>query len=976
MRIGILIRNFLLLPALMVVLGISLITSGARAQAPFSGTCFPTCDSTDARMLSIAGAGINTLAGQDIVLTVAVPATASTVTIGIFDPETSGRWDIGTVPLEYTVYADPNGDGTGTFQVLQFRGDSLNAYDNRWYNVTINNVAQARTQSGAYYYTLKIRTTDNSITSWSSFKVRTDAVIYLRPNQAFAMAAPLSNLATAQIVYPNYPTLTPTTYDGNWTFYLNVQVPQSELVFWDGDFDYGDYQCTNSDEDDADTPNGLPSWIPAGTQVVNEGVAQSAIICANGDTATSNPTDDSQSPVLRREPNIFYELIDPYGTSYVNGNPSGNLEWEQFRLSTAPFDRDVMDYQADSIPPGIWTLNIMGMDLQNLDAMRFGPAGTLTAPYLMGVDTNGSPVLPPPSVPPDTATVSGKLFFDANSDGQLNNNELGIPGIPLFLYVDYNNDNVVDATMTTTTDATGAYLFKDLRNSHCQIVVDSTALGANAIPTADPDGIATRHRANVTIDATHQDIIGNFGYRQYLSASINGLDTVEACVNSTYTSTVNDAGVTYSWSISGAATIVGAANGSTVTVHTNNFGTFKLTLTVTKNGSTFTTKKTVVVAGIDFALLGYHSVYFKGRCCGADTTRGVVLGNVGVNLPVTGCNPRPCLTFGTCNTPAYNGDGGCVRGDYCDLSNTTSVWDLCANRSSGTTCYATKRHSGPTCFTAPIINPLDLPKVPSFTVGCNNITVSCNGSRALNPGTYGVITISNGGTLTLANGIYNIRSIRGGSNITIVTQAGTKVRIGRDLLIGSGYVGPYNSALFIVRSDGVTCGASTVDFGTGTEFHGQVFAPNGTIDLGSNTTLTGRFWGDKITSDCNVRVVFWTPVNNLTHGNNDGFQKKLISGAVTGSANKMLQKSYPNPFTSSTTLAYSLSEDANVTIRVVDASGRQVRTLLDNANVGKGDQTLTWDGRGSNGEALPNGTYFFNLEANGQVEAQPVVLVR
>ncbi len=966
------VRRYLLLSSLIMAAGISVITSTAYSQAY---TCFPTCDTTDGRFLSIAGAGINTLSGQDITMTVVSPANASTVQIGIFDGETGGKFDIGTVPLEYTLYADPNGDGTGSVQVGQWLGTSMP--DFAWYNVTVNNTSSALTPSGNYYYVLRIRTTDFSVTHWSNFKLRTNGVIYLRPGQAFSISAPLPNLPSAQVIYPNYPTLTPTTYDGNWTFYINVPTSLNEFFVWDGDFDYGDYQCLNVDEDDVDTPGGIPSWAPAGTSVVTEGVAHSAIICANGDTATANPTDDSPTPALRRSPNIYMELIDPNGISYVDGNPSGNLEWEQFRISTEPFDRDMMDYHADTLPAGIYTLNIYGMDLQNLDAMRFGPGPAQITPYLMGVDSTGTPVQAPPPVAPDTASITGTLYFDGNNDGVLNNNELGIPGIPLFLYVDVDNNNTVDHTYNTTTDANGTYTFGALGNGHCTVVVDSTAINVNAVPTGDYDGVATRHRAVLNIDAQHQAVTANFGYRQVLSAAIVGRDTVMASMTTTYTSQVSESGVTYTWSITGAASIDGSTHNPTVDVLTGPFGTFTLKLTITKNGSSYTTTKNVLVAGVDFVLFAYYKLEYDGRC-GTDTTRGIIDGNVGVNYPVTGCNVRPNLIMGNCTYGGFVGDGTRVMGDYVDLASRMSVWDLYANRSTGSTSSATKRHGGPSPFTAPVIAPTNLPKIPSFDYNGTNICVNTNQTRSLAPGRYGTITINNGGTLNLSNGIYNIKSIRAACNVTINTMAGTKVRIARDLLIGTnGYVGPQNGALFIVRSDGICSGGNTVDFGSSTEFHGQVLAPNGMIDLGSSNDLVGRFWGKWISGGCNTNLTYWGPVANLNNQNNDGFQKKLLGNAIAGAAaNTMLKQGYPNPFSSSTTVTLSLQEDATVTARVVDAAGHEVRTLLDAVTVSKGDTKISWDGRGYLGEDVPSGTYFIYVQNGNRTEAQPVVLAR
>lgn len=986
-RTHVCVRQFLLLSALIIGAGIAC-TSGVTAQTNY--TCFPTCSETDGRMLSMASTNLNTLSGQEILLTVVSPSTSSTLEIGIFDGETGkttvggptgGRWDIGSVQLIYTLFADPDANGTGTTQVAEWSGDSMP--DNGWFNAVVNNNPAARTASGAYYYVLRVRTPDIGIQHWSNFKVRTDGVVFLRPGQTFSITAPLPNVASAQIVYPSWPSTATTTYDGSWSFYLYVPAPLTDLTIWDGDLDFGDFECISNDVDDEDTPGGgLPAFVPPSTSAVPEGIAQSAIHCANGDTATANPTDDSQSPVLRRSPNVYYEIVDPDGVAYVNGNPSGNLEWEQFHISTQPFDRATMDYHADALPAGTYQLNVYGMDLQNLDAFRFPQGGVGVTPFLMGVDTAGSPVIPPPPVAPDTASVSGKVYFDLNSDGFFNTPDFGIASITVEALVDYDNDNTPDETLTTITDEDGNYEFSRLRNATVTLVVDSTEISTNAVPTGDPDGTGTRSSATVTIDAAHQVLTGkDFGYHQNLSAVINGMDTLMASTNSTYTSTVNEPGVTYAWTISGPAGIVGASDEADVDIHTNTFGTFTLTLTISKNGSVYKAKKQVVVIGVDFVLFAYKDLEYDGRC-DTDTTRGQIYGNVGVNQPATGgCRTAPNLTIGNsgCSSnPAFLGDGTRIMGDYVDLSRYTNYWDLYANRQTGSTSLATKRGTGPTPFALPVFNCYDLPRIPSFTYNSNNISVGTNQTRTLAPGRYGNITVNSGGVLNLQSGIYNIKSLRGYNNATINTQTGTKVRISRDLIIATnGYVGPDNGALFIVRSDGVNCGAPTVSFGCSSEFHGQVLAPNGTITLGTSNDLTGRFWGYRINGGCNTNVTYWSPVALNTRYNNDGFQKKLLGQAVTGDASaSMMKQSYPNPFRSSTTVGLMLNAESTVTLRVMDASGKEVRTLLEGAVVAKGETSYNWDGRGYVGDELPSGTYFFYLQVGDHVETMPVVLAR
>ena len=86
----------------------------------------------------------------------------------------------------------------------------------------------------------------------------------------------------------------------------------------------------------------------------------------------------------------------------------------------------------------------------------------------------------------------------------------------------------------------------------------------------------------------------------------------------------------------------------------------------------------------------------------------------------------------------------------------------------------------------------------------------------------------------------------------------------------------------------------------------------------------------------------------------------------------------PNPFASSTTLAFDVPgtmSDEGVTIRVFDARGQLVRTLLDAANA-QVAQTVTWDGRNDAGFAMGSGVYYARMTVGREHAEQRLVLTR
>ncbi len=80
-------------------------------------------------------------------------------------------------------------------------------------------------------------------------------------------------------------------------------------------------------------------------------------------------------------------------------------------------------------------------------------------------------------------------------------------------------------------------------------------------------------------------------------------------------------------------------------------------------------------------------------------------------------------------------------------------------------------------------------------------------------------------------------------------------------------------------------------------------------------------------------------------------------------------KSSPNPFTSSTTLSYTLVKPSTVTIRVFNAQGQQVYEIAQEQPVGP--QQVQW-----NAEGLPTGMYYFRIQAGEEVGGGKMVLMK
>jgi hypothetical protein len=83
-----------------------------------------------------------------------------------------------------------------------------------------------------------------------------------------------------------------------------------------------------------------------------------------------------------------------------------------------------------------------------------------------------------------------------------------------------------------------------------------------------------------------------------------------------------------------------------------------------------------------------------------------------------------------------------------------------------------------------------------------------------------------------------------------------------------------------------------------------------------------------------------------------------------------LYQNYPNPFNPTTTIAFSLAENTQVTLSVVDLTGRVVAVLVNEVrSAGSYSETL-------DASRLASGVYFYQLKTDGFEAVRKMVLMR
>jgi hypothetical protein len=125
---------------------------------------------------------------------------------------------------------------------------------------------------------------------------------------------------------------------------------------------------------------------------------------------------------------------------------------------------------------------------------------------------------------------------------------------------------------------------------------------------------------------------------------------------------------------------------------------------------------------------------------------------------------------------------------------------------------------------------------------------------------------------------------------------------------------------------------------------------------------------------------FWYKVVAVDlHGNESPFAI-LGPNGVTGIDDAIprkdyLSQNYPNPFNPTTTIVFGLKEPADVKVRIYDASGRLVRTVV-NRHYEAGGHVTAWDGRDDAGARVASGVYFCKLDSGRSALMRKIVLLK
>ena len=124
-----------------------------------------------------------------------------------------------------------------------------------------------------------------------------------------------------------------------------------------------------------------------------------------------------------------------------------------------------------------------------------------------------------------------------------------------------------------------------------------------------------------------------------------------------------------------------------------------------------------------------------------------------------------------------------------------------------------------------------------------------------------------------------------------------------------------------------------------------------------------------------VRGTQSVPVRIEGHLLSGGRFAAELSVQVIGSKGASALVASPNPLNPHTTVTFYVAREGHVRLRVFDAAGRLVRTLVDGSR-SAGYQDVLWTGETDDGSRAASGVYYLKLETAAGSSRQSIVLMR
>ncbi len=141
-----------------------------------------------------------------------------------------------------------------------------------------------------------------------------------------------------------------------------------------------------------------------------------------------------------------------------------------------------------------------------------------------------------------------------------------------------------------------------------------------------------------------------------------------------------------------------------------------------------------------------------------------------------------------------------------------------------------------------------------------------------------------------------------------------------------------------------------------------------TVDLDGFIYVGGHF----------VASAWFNGFNLISAGEYDVFIAKMSGSTSADSeivSNEHIFLNYPNPFNPTTTINYSLKENAKVSLNIYNIKGQKVKQLVSD-QLSAGEHSVVWNGTDYNGKSVSSGIYFYKLKTRNYEKTKKMVLLK
>jgi PKD repeat protein len=217
------------------------------------------------------------------------------------------------------------------------------------------------------------------------------------------------------------------------------------------------------------------------------------------------------------------------------------------------------------------------------------------------------------------------------------------------------------------------------------------------------------------------------------------------------------------------------------------------------------------------------------------------------------------------------------------------------------------------------------------------------------------------------------------TNYIAVSVAGNDIHV-HDMVVTRVKSGPNYSGRCVVtindNNENPVSGATVYVIATGPTggSYNGVAGANGTVTFTtSGMKKPSGEWCFEVTGVSHTTMTYNSGSNHVTSACESGWL--YGDGGVAINLNQLpgrfnLSQNHPNPFNPTTTIAYSLPESGQITLKVYNLLGHEVKTLV-NGWKDAGDYEVTFDA-----EYLASGIYFYRLNAGEYVETKRMLLLK